>query len=40
MGKYLSKYQTEEDYNNNKDNHLKPHIFYIVNPIKQIILQC
>ena len=37
MGKHLSKYQTEEDYNNNKDNHLKPHVSLIVNPVEQII---
>ena len=37
MGEYLSKYQTEEDYNNNKDNHLKPHVSLIVNPVEQII---
>ena len=37
MGKHLSKYQTQEDYNNNKDNHLKPHVSLIVNPVEQII---
>lgn len=37
MGKHLSLYQTEDEYNNNKDTHLTPNVSLIVNPIEQII---
>lgn len=37
MGNHLSKYQIIEDYNNNEDTHVKPHISYIVNPTKKMI---
>ena len=36
MGKHLSKYQNEEDYNNNKDNHVKPHISLITTSPKKM----
>lgn len=36
MGKYLSKYSSETDYNNNKDNHVKPHISLITSSPKKM----
>lgn len=36
MGKYLSKYSSEADYNNNKDNHIKPHISLITTSPKKM----
>lgn len=35
MGKHLSKYSSEVDYNNNKDTHLKPHISLITSSPKK-----
>ena len=36
MGKHLSKYSSEADYNNNKDTHLKPHVSLITTSPKKI----
>ena len=36
MGKHLSKYSSETDYNNNKDNHEKPHISLITSSPKKM----
>lgn len=36
MGKHLSKYSSESDYNNNKDTHLKPHISLITGSPKKM----
>lgn len=36
MGKHLSKYSSESDYNNNKDNHVKPHISLITSSPKKM----
>jgi hypothetical protein len=36
MGKHLSKYSSEADYNNNKDNHVKPHISLITTSPKKM----
>ena len=36
MGKHLSKYSSEADYNNNKDNHVKPYISLITTSPKKM----